>query len=53
MKDNTIRAIVRQLISERVMSDVDGEKLIAQRCSVCFVKERSVHTQHACLMLQE
>ncbi|VDP01625.1 unnamed protein product [Heligmosomoides polygyrus] len=31
VKDNTIRAIVRQLISERVMSDVDGEKLIAQR----------------------
>ncbi|VDM83211.1 unnamed protein product [Strongylus vulgaris] len=31
VKDNTIRAIVRQLISERVMSDSDGEKLIAQR----------------------
>ncbi|VDO24912.1 unnamed protein product [Haemonchus placei] len=31
VKDNTIRAIVRQLISERVMSDADGELLIAQR----------------------
>ncbi|KIH60752.1 hypothetical protein ANCDUO_08987, partial [Ancylostoma duodenale] len=31
VKDNTIRAIVRQLISERVMSDADGDKLIAQR----------------------
>ncbi|KHJ92466.1 hypothetical protein OESDEN_07646 [Oesophagostomum dentatum] len=31
VKDNTIRAIVRQLISERVMSDADWYKLIAQR----------------------
>ncbi|ETN86411.1 hypothetical protein NECAME_16360 [Necator americanus] len=31
VKDNTIRAIVRQLVSERVMSDADGDKLIAQR----------------------
>ncbi|WKY09173.1 hypothetical protein Q1695_001940 [Nippostrongylus brasiliensis] len=31
VKDNTIRAIVRQLISEKVMSDADGEKLIAHR----------------------
>ncbi|KAK6024108.1 hypothetical protein OSTOST_10088, partial [Ostertagia ostertagi] len=31
VKDNTIRAIVRQLISEKVMSDADGELLIAQR----------------------
>ncbi|VDM62181.1 unnamed protein product [Angiostrongylus costaricensis] len=31
VKDNTIRAIVRQLISERVMSEADGELLIIQR----------------------
>ncbi|PIO74832.1 hypothetical protein TELCIR_03154, partial [Teladorsagia circumcincta] len=35
VKDNTIRAIVRQLISEKVMSDADGELLILQRFVFC------------------